>query len=266
MTLLTSLAFAVGVAVLTFSVIAKLSDWQATTSMWPVTGRARRLAGAPQVAAIEAAAVICAVIPLPVGVRVLAVGLLFVGYTAVALALRGRRCTCFGAAFHTTFTARHAGLCAVVGLAVLAGLAFDQPRPDVLSAVAGAAAALGATAAFVVRWRHTIRRARSALPGRPEAATRVVVLGDHDCPVCTALWEQRIHLKAIAACDVEFRHADCEADRTIAGGRFPVAVGYDANGTAVAGPVWGTLDIRRLLDATNDGTGRTADIDAAGHG
>jgi hypothetical protein len=264
MTLLTSAALVAAVAVLAFSIVAKLSDWTATDSMWPITGRPRRIAGPAQVLALELVIVGWAIAPVPAGVRMLAVGLLYVGYTATAIALRGRRCTCFGGAFHTTFTARHAGLCGLLALVTLAGAANDPPARGALSAAATGAAAAGTAAAIAVWRRHARRRARSALPGQPEAAASVVILGDSDCPICAALWEQRLELTAIAACGVAFRHATDDADRRLADHRFPAAAAYDEHGTVVAGPVWGPVDIRRLLEATSGGDARDVDATMAG--
>lgn len=252
MTTLTTAAFALAVAVLAFSIVAKLSDWPATSSMWPVTGRPRRIVGPAPVTTLEIVVVVWAVLPVPVTARMLAVGLLYLGYTAAAIALRGRRCTCFGGGLHTTFTARHAGLCGLLAVATSAGAALDPMGRIAVTAVAAGATTAGAVAAGRARRRRVRRNADKALPGRPEAAASVTVLGDDDCPICTALWEQRLELTAIAACDVDFRHATSETDRHVAGGRFPVAVAFDEDGAVVAGPVWGPVDIRRLLEATDE--------------
>jgi hypothetical protein len=250
-----------GVAVLALSLAAKLADWAETRMLWPVTGAARRIAGPVQVTAVESVVVAAALAPVtPVPARLASVGLLFAAYALVALRLRGHRCACFGSWLPTRFTGGHAAVCA--GVAVLAGGgllgagATGPGRPggtgtgqawlasvEVSSGlILAALVALTALAVGQVRGRATADRARPAAE-----VDHIVIFTAEDCAFCSALEAQRGRFEAMTDRPVEFRQADSDEDIRAAGGMFPAAVAYGADGRPVFAAAHGLAGIRDLL-------------------
>jgi hypothetical protein len=249
-----------GVAVLALSLAAKLADWAETGMLWPVTGAARRIAGPAQVTAVEGVVVVAALAPVtPVPARIGSVGLLFAAYALAALRLRGRRCACFGGWLPTRFTVGHAAACA--GVAVLAGgglmggLIGGGPGgtgtgrawlASVEVAIGLVLAALVAlTAVAVGRWRERAAPGHGRRPGAE--ADHIVIFTAEDCGFCTALKAQRAHYEAMTDRPVEFRQADSDEDVRAAGGMFPAAVAYGADGRPVSAAAHGLAEIRDLL-------------------
>ncbi|WP_209446405.1 hypothetical protein, partial [Streptomyces sp. MZ04] len=247
---------AVGTGVLTLSVIAKLADWQATVSVWPVGGRARLLAGPGVVTAGEAAVVAAALAPLPVGARLAVVGMVFAGYAVAAVVLRGRECGCFGGWLPSRFTLRHALACLLGAVACLAG-AVAGPVPVTAAstaAVAGVAVAVAVAGRLHHAARRRRRRRRGAGPvGWPTAGSidHVVIFTAASCGFCAALEAQQERYEAMAGCPLEFRNAATDEDKQAAGNAYPAAVAYDAAGSPVTAPAHGLADIRDLLRHTN---------------
>ncbi|WP_433186704.1 hypothetical protein [Actinoallomurus sp. CA-150999] len=230
-----------GVAVLALSLAAKLTDWETTRVIWPMTGRSRRLAGPAQVTVAEGLVVVAALAPSPVPARLGLLGAVFTAYTIAALRMRGRRCACFGSWIPTRFTTGHAAGCAVVAVAAFAGVIGP---PGVWPACGEAAAGVGVAGAAVVWFR---RRSGTADLPAPADVDHIVIFTAESCPYCTALEAQRDRYEAMADCPVRFRRADTEEDATAAGGAFPAAVAYDANGIAISEAAHGLAAIRDLL-------------------
>ncbi|MCO6010359.1 hypothetical protein NE236_35885 [Actinoallomurus purpureus] len=230
-----------GVAVLALSIAAKLTDWETTRVMWPVTGRPRALAGPAPVTVAEGLAVVAALAPAPVPARLALLGAVFAAYTIAALLMRGRRCACFGSWIPTRFTTAHAAGCAVVAVAAFVGI-LGPPRTWL--ACVQAAAGLGAAGAAVVWFR--CRSGTGHVPA-PADVDHIVIFTAESCRYCAALEAQRDRYEAMADCPVRFRRADAEEEVEAAGGAFPAAVAYDANGTAISEAAHGLVAIRDLL-------------------
>ncbi|GAA0320715.1 hypothetical protein NE235_18240 [Actinoallomurus spadix] len=240
-----------GVAVLALSVAAKLVDRETTRVVWPVTGGLRRLAGPAQATAAEALVAVTALLPTPAGLRLGLLGAVFTTYTIAALLMRGRRCGCFGSWIPARFTTAHAAGCAVVAALALTGV-LGPPGVRLACAEAGAGLALAVVAAAWLR--HRSRAAGHVEP--PADVRRIVIFTTESCRYCAALEAQRDRYQAMADCPVEFRRADTDEEVRAAGGAFPAAVAYGADGTAVADAAHGLAAIRDLLRHSAARSGR----------
>lgn len=241
----------VGGAVLALSVAAKLMDQETTRVAWPVTGGLRVLAGPAQVTAVEGLVAVTALLPVPAGPRLGLLGAVFTVYTIAALLMRGRRCGCFGSWIPARFTAAHAAGCAVIAALAFTG-ALGPPRAGLACAEAGAGLALAVVAAAWLR-----RRSRAAGRVEPPAEVRrIVIFTAESCRYCAALEAQRERYEAMAACPVEFRRATTDEEVRAAGGAFPAAVAYGADGAAVSDAAHGLAAIRDLLRHSTTRSGR----------
>jgi hypothetical protein len=249
-----------GVAALALSLAAKLADWAETRMLWPVTGAARRIAGPAQVTAVEGLVVAAALAPVtPVSARLGAAGLLYAAYAGAALRLRGHRCACFGSWVPTRFTAGHAAACA--GVAVLAGGGLIGGGP-----IGGGPGGTGAGAAWLASFEAAtglvlaalvaltalavgrVRGRAAAERARPVAEVdHIVIFTAEHCGFCAALEAQRGRYAAMTDRPIEFRQADSDEDVQAAGGMFPAAVAYSADGRPVSAAAHGLAGIRDLL-------------------
>ena len=247
------LAWAVGIAVLAFSVPTKLSSWPVTARAWPLTGRwSARLASPAVVTAVEMAVITVAVLPLPTGPRLATVGVVYAAYTAAAVVLLGRRCSCFGSWLTTRFTVWHvAGDGAVAAMSLAAAGAGGPPRLTA-TFVSGSAAAAGVLAglASALLLRRLGAPAVTPPPARPELIDHVVIYGTDTCPYCATLWDQQAYYRSLAGRPVSWRELGADDHEPAAADGVPAAVGYSAEGARVAGPVSGLSAIRDLLAAT----------------
>lgn len=245
--------WAVGTGVLAFSVAAKVGHWSATGAAWPVTGpRLRRVASPAVATGAEIAVLVLSMAPIAAEPRLAVMGLLYGIYACAALGLRGRTCGCFGARLATRFTVGHAVACAVLSGLCLAGLVTLQPAPErwTTSMVAITVTAIGLVAGLP--WWSWLRgnRKQGSPPIRGELIARIDVYGSNSCPVCTTLWDQQAYYRSFTSCPVAFRNVTAQQEPAIIGGGLPAAVGYDAEGEVVHGPVHGLPAIRELLAAT----------------
>ncbi|HEU5155934.1 MAG TPA: hypothetical protein VFU43_02985 [Streptosporangiaceae bacterium] len=245
--LCSAVAIGGGVAILALSLAAKVADWGETRMLWPVTGAARRIAGPGPVTTVEGLVVGAALVPaLPVALRLGTIGLLYAAYAPIALRLRGRRCACFGGWLPTRFTAGHAAVCAGVAVLAAGGL-LDTRSGRWLASVEAATgivlAALGMLATLAVA---KLRRHASARGAR-RAVDHIVIFTTEDCGFCAALEAQRGRFEAMTDRPVEFRRADSDDDVRAAGGTFPAAVPYGADGRPVDAAAHGLAGIRDLL-------------------
>jgi hypothetical protein len=244
--------WAASVALVALAATAKLLAWNATRDAWPVDAPGlRTVLGPLPVTAAEIAAVLLAVAPLPAGVRLTGLGLLYATYAVASLLLRGRPCACFGQTFVTRFTAAHAVATAVAAVALLAGAAGGRPGGAAMSVTAALATLLGTVAALAGRLGRRRTEQRVADPAEVPPVDHVVVYGSPGCPGCRGVWAQKEQLLAIAACPVDFRLVSEEEAMRHAGGAIPAAIGYGPDGSQVFGPVAGLSAIRNLLVATD---------------
>lgn len=263
-----------GVAVLALSLAAKLADWGETRVLWPVTGAGsgsgsgggsgfgggggggvvRWIAGPAQVTAVEGAVVAAALVPeLPVAVRLGSIGLLFAAYAVATLLLRGHRCACFGSWVPGRFTLGHAAACAAVAVLACGGLFNAGPEWTTTTAAATTEATAGLVLAALIALTALVaervrgRAAAGRATASPAEVDHIVIFTAESCGFCAALEAQRGRYEAMTECPVEFRRADSEEDAKAAGGGFPAAVAYGADGLPLSDPAHGLAGIRDLL-------------------
>ncbi len=236
--------WAVGVAILAFAVVAKLSDWQQTNGRWPVKSA---LATPAVVTAVEVAAVLIAVLPLATSTRFIVIAVIYLAYAVAAVRLRGRDCACFGSRLTSRFTPWHAAGCAAV--AALSALAAAVPGRSVLATTTAAAVAAvgGAALAVVLHW--TQRGHIGGIDARH--IDHVVIYGADGCSVCAMLWDQQDYYRSFAGCAVAFTKGGPDDDGSLAIRRYPAALAIGPDGGVVHGPVFGLSQIRDLLRATS---------------
>jgi hypothetical protein len=252
-TTLAVVGWAAGIAVLAFSVPAKLLAWSSTTQSWPMDGRwTSRVASPEVVTAAEAAVLAAAVAPLAVKPRLAAIGGVYAVYTGAAVVMLGRRCGCFGSKLTTRFTMWHVGGDALVAGLSLAAAAGPPPSRRSATLIAATTTAVGAVAGVT-----TMRRLRGTPPQRApvsalptHAIDHVVIYGTDTCPYCATLWDQQDYYRMLADRPVTLRKLDPDDKGPAAAQEVPAAVGYNAHGDIVAGPVYGLSEIRDLLAAT----------------
>jgi hypothetical protein len=243
--------WAVGTGVLAFSVMAKLTHWSATTAAWPLTGpRLRRVVSPAVATGAEIGVLVLAMVPIAAQLRLAVMGLLYGVYACAAVGLRGRSCGCFGTRLRTRFTAGHAVACAAVAGLCLVGVAQPAPARSMASVVAMAATAIGLVAGLPWWSRLGRNQKRDSPPIRGELIARIEVYGTDACPVCTTLWDQQAYYRSFASCPVVFRKVTSAQEPAIVDGGVPAAVGYNAQGELLHGPVHGLPAIRDLLAAT----------------
>ncbi|RLU77133.1 hypothetical protein CTZ27_38195 [Streptomyces griseocarneus] len=263
MTLLTmigTITAAGGLAVVAFSIAAKLLAWQRTVLAWPVHGPAAYLAGPQQTIAAETAVTALAITPVSIHLRLTVLAALYLTYTVAALALRGRDCGCFGTALHTRFTYRHAGACAATAMLTAAAATHPAAQADTTTASAFAAGLtlIGAATAAALRWPAARTQRRATDPANIPLIDHIIIYGTTNCPHCRGLWNQKPFLTALSGRPVTFHiisqdttpDTGRQAPPLPPGTPVPAAIGYNATNHPVYGPATGTTPIRDLLTAT----------------
>lgn len=220
---------------------------------WPVDRGPLRAPAGPRLVAAAELLVAASAIILPARSGAPAVALIYAALTVVAVALRGRRCACFGARRGKALGVRHIAanlLAAFIASAATAGGDAD--------AEAGAAARGGTSLAAVVLCFAVVtlldRRRAAPVPAPATACAEAVYAVDlyvsENCPSCRSLKQLVANMEPARrdAVRITVLEAGDELPDIVAGLGVPCAVGRDAGDQPACPSVDGIGQVKSLID------------------
>jgi hypothetical protein len=225
---------------------------KAGTVLWPVeTGPLRAPAGPRLAGAVECVAA-AGLVLLPARPAAVLAVVTYTGLAAVATALRGQKCACFGTARLAAIGRGHIGVnAAAAAVATVAAVTGSStPGTGVRVGVAVAAGLVMAGTVLILDRRE--QAAESGEPGCEGTVTTVQLYVGDTCPSCRSLEElltTTMESARLEAVTTTVLTQDDSLPPELAGLGVPAAVGLGADGRPICRPVDGIGAVKALIDS-----------------
>jgi hypothetical protein len=216
---------------------------------WPYRTGPLRAPHGPRLAGGAELAAATALVLLPGRAAPAAAVITYGTLTAVAQALDGQRCACFGAARLATVGRAHIGANALGSAVAAALLTTDLPaRPRLRGAAAALAAATTAVTVLLADRRRA--RAEETVEHCGEAVAGVQLYVSDNCPACRALKQLIGAMEPVRQDRVNMTvvSSGSELPPGMTDMSVPCAMPVDAAGGPVCAPVSGIGAVKALID------------------
>lgn len=218
---------------------------------WPITSGPLRTPWGPRLTGAAEMAAALAIVTVPGRGAALIALFAYLTLTAMAVALRGARCACFGMARLASVGRVHMGLNAAAALVAAVALAVGPGSEPVVRAASGGVAAAVTLAAVLVLDRRARRiESTAAAVGYDQPIAEVRIYVTDDCPSCRSLKAllqtvERARLDAVVLTRIE---SGKELTGPVSGLGVPCAVAFGESGDQVGSPVVGIGAVKALVD------------------
>ncbi|WP_127506000.1 hypothetical protein [Actinoplanes solisilvae] len=214
---------------------------------WPIERGPLATPYGPRITAIAELLAVVGAILLPGVWAAAPIALMYAGLTGVAVALRGRRCACFGARQTKAIGALH--IAANAAAATVAVVALLLPGSAAGLPARGGAVVLGLAISLTVLLLLERRRPAAEAPCTEPVFAVALYVSDH-CPSCRSLKQLVSTMDAARRDAVEMTVLQPGDDlpSAAAGLGVPCAVGLGADGQPVCPAVDGIGKVKALID------------------
>jgi hypothetical protein len=217
---------------------------------WPITSGPLRTPWGPRLTGAAEMAATLAIVTVPGRGAALIALLAYLTLTAMAFALRGTRCACFGMARLASVGRVHVGLNAVAALVAIMALAVGPGSEPVVRVVSGSAAAVVMLAAVLVLDRRARRNESTATVDYDQPIIGARIYVTDECPSCRSLKALLETVEPARRDAVVLTRIESGKELTgpLSGLGVPCAVAFDESGEQVGSPVVGIGAVKALVD------------------